>query len=68
MQYFNLGSTGLKVSRICLGAMTYGSKKWRDWVLDEEESRPFIQHAVEAGINFGRASEEVLGRALKDLW
>src|SRR5476651_2205291 len=74
MEYVNLGSTGLKVSRICLGAMTYGSKKWREWVLDEAESRPFIQRALEAGINFfdtadmysDGASEEVLGRALKD--
>src|SRR5271163_4856147 len=74
MHYVNLGSTGLKVSRICLGTMTYGSKKWREWVLDEAESRPFIQRALEAGINFFDtadmysvgASEEVLGRALKD--
>jgi 1-deoxyxylulose-5-phosphate synthase len=74
MDYVNLGSTGLKVSRICLGTMTYGSKKWREWVLDEEESRPFIKRALEAGINFFDtadmysvgASEEVLGRALKD--
>ncbi len=74
MQYVNLGSTGLKVSRICLGAMTYGSKKWREWVLDEEESQPFIKRALEAGINFFDtadmyslgASEEVLGRALKE--
>src|SRR6266481_3621003 len=73
MEYVNLGSTGLKVSRLCLGAMTYGSKKWREWVLDEEESRPFIQHALELGINFFDtadayslgASEEILGRALK---
>ena len=49
MNYVNLGSTGLKVSRICLGTMTYGSKKWREWVLDEAESRPFIQRALEAG-------------------
>src|SRR5271163_1024040 len=74
MHYVNLGNTGLKVSRICLGAMTYGSKKWRDWVLEEAESRPFIQRALELGINFFDtadmyslgASEEVLGRALKD--
>lgn len=74
MNYVNLGSTGLKVSRICLGTMTYGSKKWREWVLDEAESRPFIQRALESGINFFDtadmysvgASEEVLGRALKD--
>jgi aryl-alcohol dehydrogenase-like predicted oxidoreductase len=74
MEYINLGSTGTKVSRICLGTMTYGSKKWREWVLEEEESRPFIKRALEAGINFfdtadvyslGR-SEEILGRALKD--
>src|SRR5271154_5221342 len=74
MDYTNLGNTGLKVSRICLGAMTYGSKKWRDWVLNEEESRPFIQRALELGINFfdtadmysDGVSEEILGRALKD--
>ena len=74
MQYVNLGSTGLKVSRICLGTMTYGSSKWRPWVLDEEASRPLIKQALEAGINFFDtadmyslgASEEVLGRALKD--
>src|SRR5580704_3303952 len=74
MQYGNLGSTGLKVSRISLGTMTYGAKKWREWVLEEEESRPFIQRALEAGINFFDtadmysvgASEEILGRALKD--
>jgi 1-deoxyxylulose-5-phosphate synthase len=74
MDYVNLGTTGLKVSRVCLGAMTYGSSKWREWVLDEEASRPLIKQAVEAGINFFDtadmyslgASEEVLGRALKD--
>src|SRR6266699_3808981 len=74
MQYTRLGSTGLKVSRLCLGAMTYGSRKWRPWVLDEEEARPFIRRAIELGINFfdtadmysAGASEEVLGRALKD--
>jgi aryl-alcohol dehydrogenase-like predicted oxidoreductase len=74
MQYANLGSTGLKVSRLCLGAMTYGSSKWRPWVLDEEASRPLIKQALEAGINFFDTadmyslgvSEEVLGRALKD--
>lgn len=74
MDYVNLGRTGLKVSRICLGTMTYGSPKWREWVLPEEASRPFIRQAVELGINFfdtadmysDGASEEVLGRALKD--
>jgi aryl-alcohol dehydrogenase (NADP+) len=74
MDYINLGSTGLKVSRLCLGAMTYGSKRWREWVLEEEESRPFIRRALELGINFFDtadvyslgASEEILGRALRD--
>jgi aryl-alcohol dehydrogenase-like predicted oxidoreductase len=75
MQYVRLGQSGLKVSRLCLGMMTYGSSAWRPWVLNEAESRPFIARAVEAGINFfdtadmysRGASEEVLGRALKDL-
>src|SRR3989441_1274927 len=74
MDYVRLGDTGLKVSRICLGTMTYGTSKWRPWVLDEGESRPFIKRALEHGINFfdtadmysRGASEEVLGRALKD--
>ena len=74
MEFVNLGKTGLKVSRICLGMMTYGSTQWRRWVLDEEESRPFIQRALELGINFfdtadayslGR-SEEILGKAVRD--
>src|ERR1700722_607157 len=51
MEYVNLGKTGLKVSRLCLGCMTYGSSKWREWVLNEEESRPFFKRAIEAGIN-----------------
>jgi len=74
MEYVNLGSTGLRVSRLCLGTMTYGSKKWREWVLEEEESRPFIRRALELGINFFDTadmysvgvSEEILGRALRD--
>ncbi len=74
MDYVRLGRTGLKVSRICLGCMTYGTPQWRDWVLDEEASRPFLRHALELGINFfdtadmysNGASEEVVGRALKD--
>jgi aryl-alcohol dehydrogenase (NADP+) len=74
MEYTNLGSTGLKVSRLCLGMMTYGSKTWRDWVLEEEDSRPFIRRALELGINFFDTadvyslgvSEEILGRALRD--
>ncbi|HLL47686.1 MAG TPA: aldo/keto reductase, partial [Longimicrobiaceae bacterium] len=52
MQYTQLGATGLTVSRICLGCMSYGSSHWRPWVLDEAESRPFFRRAVEAGINF----------------
>ena len=75
MEYARLGKTGLKVSRICLGTMTYGASKWRDWVLDEPEARPFFKRAVELGINFFDTadiyslgmSEEVTGRALKDL-
>ena len=51
MNYVNLGNTGLKVSRICLGMMSYGTSKWRDWVLDEDDSRPFIQRALELGLN-----------------
>jgi aryl-alcohol dehydrogenase-like predicted oxidoreductase len=74
MEYVNLGRTGLKVSRICLGTMTYGTSKWRDWVLDEEDARPFYKRALELGINFFDtadmyslgASEEVTGRALRD--
>ncbi len=74
MDYVNLGNTGLKVSRVCLGMMSYGTPEWRDWVLDEEASRPFVQRALELGINFfdtadmysQGVSEEVTGRALKD--
>ncbi len=74
MEYVNLGSTGLKVSRICLGTMTYGSKKWREWVLEDAEARPFYRRAIEAGINFFDTadiyslgvSEEITGRALKE--
>jgi 1-deoxyxylulose-5-phosphate synthase len=74
MEYVNLGRTGLKVSRLCLGAMTYGSRKWRPWVLEEEESRPFLKRALECGINFIDTadmyslgvSEEIVGRAIRD--
>jgi len=74
MEYVRLGSTGLKVSRICLGCMSYGSSKWRPWVLDEDAAKPFIRLALERGINFFDtadiyslgASETVLGRALKE--
>ena len=74
MDYIRLGSTGLKVSRLCLGTMTYGTPEWRPWVLDEAASRPFIARALEHGINFfdtadmysRGVSEQVLGRALHD--
>ncbi len=76
MQYVKLGRTGLDVSPICIGAMTYGDPKRGHpvWSLDEETSRPLIRHAVEQGINFfdtanmysQGSSEEILGRALKD--
>jgi aryl-alcohol dehydrogenase (NADP+) len=74
MDLVNLGSTGLKVSKICLGCMTYGSPQWRDWVLPEKDSLPFFKRALEAGINFfdtadvysNGVSEEVTGRALKE--
>jgi aryl-alcohol dehydrogenase-like predicted oxidoreductase len=74
MNYTKLGKTGLKVSRICLGCMSYGLKDEREWGLDEEQSRPFIKRAIELGINFfdtanmygtGR-SEQVLGQAVRD--
>ena len=74
MDYVRLGTSGLKVSRLCLGTMTYGTPAWRPWVLDETTSRPFIKRALEHGINFfdtadmysRGVSEEVVGRALKD--
>jgi 1-deoxyxylulose-5-phosphate synthase len=75
MEYVRLGSTGLKVSRICLGTMTYGTPEWRPWILDEAASRPFFIRALEHGINFfdtadmysRGVSEEVVGRALHEL-
>lgn len=75
MQYVNLGKTGFKVSRICLGMMSYGAKSWRDWVLTEEESTPFIKRSLDAGINFFDTanvysigiSEEITGRQLLSL-
>jgi aryl-alcohol dehydrogenase (NADP+) len=74
MEYVRFGATGMKVSRLCLGCMTYGSKAWREWVLTEEESKPFYKSAFDAGINFydtadvysQGVSEEVLGRAVKE--
>jgi aryl-alcohol dehydrogenase-like predicted oxidoreductase len=75
MEYKRFGNTGMMVSRLCLGTMTYGvpTDRW-PWALNEEQSRPFIQKALELGINFfdtadvytAGASEEVVGRALKD--
>jgi len=74
MEYVNLGKTGMKVSRLCLGMMSYGSKKWRDWVLEEQEAKPFIKRALDAGINFFDTadvystgeSERVTGKLLKE--
>jgi aryl-alcohol dehydrogenase-like predicted oxidoreductase len=74
MNYTNLGGSGLRVSRICLGTMTFGSSEWRNWVLSEDDSRQFITSALDAGINFfdtadmysNGVSEEILGRALQD--
>ena len=76
MEYVKLGNTGLDVSKICLGCMSFGdSEKWiHDWVLNEEDSRKIIKKALDLGINFFDTanvyslgtSEEYLGRALKD--
>lgn len=74
MDYVNLGKSGLKVSRICLGMMTYGTPEWREWVLDEEASRPFVRRALELGVNFfdtadaysRGVSEQVTGRLLRE--
>jgi aryl-alcohol dehydrogenase-like predicted oxidoreductase len=75
MEYIRFGNTGMTVSRLCLGTMTYGTptERW-PWALNEEQSRPFIQKALELGINFfdtadvytAGASEEVVGKALRD--
>lgn len=75
MQYTNLGSTGLTVSRLCLGCMTYGNPKWRPWVLDEASAQPMFKFAIDNGINFFDTadmyslgvSEEVTGRALRSM-
>lgn len=74
MEYVRLGQTGLKVSRICLGMMSYGTPEWREWVLNEAAARPFVQRAIELGINFFDTadmyslgvSEEVTGKLLKE--
>ena len=75
MPYTRLGNTGTLVSRLCLGCMSYGDKKWRPWVLEEAEALPFFKRALELGINmFDTAcsysigvSEEITGRALRQL-
>jgi aryl-alcohol dehydrogenase (NADP+) len=75
MQYVNLGKTGMKVSRLCLGMMSYGSKQWREWVLEEADAKPFVKRALDAGINFFDTadvystgeSERITGKLLKDL-
>jgi aryl-alcohol dehydrogenase-like predicted oxidoreductase len=75
MQFTTLGSTGLTVSRICLGCMSYGDPKWRSWVLDEAAAQPFFRRALESGINFFDTadmyslgvSEEITGRALRSM-
>jgi 1-deoxyxylulose-5-phosphate synthase len=75
MQYVNLGKTGMKVSRLCLGMMSYGSKTWREWILEEADAKPFVKRALDAGINFFDTadvyslgdSERVTGKLFKDL-
>ena len=74
MEHLSLGRSGLKVSRLCLGTMTYGTPAWRPWVLSEADSRPFIRRALELGITFfdtadmysQGVSEEIVGRAVRD--
>jgi 1-deoxyxylulose-5-phosphate synthase len=74
MEYTRLGNSGLRVSRLCLGMMSYGSTDWREWVLPEDAARPFVKRALELGITFFDTadvyslgvSEEITGRALRD--
>jgi 1-deoxyxylulose-5-phosphate synthase len=76
MDYVRLGATGLKVSRICLGMMSYGSTQWREWVLDYDGAEPIVRRAVELGVTFfdtadvysTGASEEVTGKLLDTLF
>jgi 1-deoxyxylulose-5-phosphate synthase len=76
MEYTRLGSTGLQVSRICLGMMSYGSPSWREWVLDVDASRPLVRSAVDAGVTFFDTadvysvgvSEEVTGTLLREFF
>lgn len=77
MKYVNLGRSGLQVSRLCLGCMSYGEPERlpQPWSLDEKASRPLIRQALEAGINFfdtaniysGGSSEEITGKALREM-
>ncbi len=70
----SLGHTGVRISPLCLGMMTYGAKSWREWVLEEDDARPFIRRAVEAGINFFDTadvyslgeSERITGKLLRE--
>ncbi len=70
-----LGRTGMRISKLCLGCMSYGSSQWRPWVLDEHQARPFFKRALEPGINFFDtadiyslgASEEVTGTHLREM-
>ena len=74
MKYANLGRSGLKVSQICLGAMSFGTRQWQAWTLTERDSRAIVRRALELGINFfdtadvysNGESEKILGRALAD--
>lgn len=76
MDYVRLGNTGLQVSRVCLGMMSYGNPAWREWILDYETGKPIVQKAVEAGVNFFDTanmyslgvSEEVTGRYLREFF
>jgi len=74
MEFTRFGATGVRVSRLCLGCITYGSTNWREWVLDEAASRPFIKDGLDRGINFFDTAdvystgvrEEIVGRAPRD--
>lgn len=75
MEYINLGNCGLKVSRLCLGTMNMGSKQWKPWIFDDQQSEPLLRHALECGINFidladfysSGTGEEVVGRIVTRL-
>jgi aryl-alcohol dehydrogenase-like predicted oxidoreductase len=74
MEYTRLGKSGLKISKVILGAMSFGSSEWQDWVINEDEALPLLKHAYDVGLNTwdtadvysnGR-SEEIIGKALKE--